>query len=215
MLRKLDDLLSHFDPALARVWTLGPGDSCPRCPWRDRCPNRVRCLHLEASCGVSTRTDGPFRRFPLGLGPVGRVFQEHQPLVANHDLEHLEIAEPLWLTLHAIRGFVAVPLLLAGECVGVLALFSRRELLAADVRGLAAIAELLAMTLHSESSDRSPAAAVPLRLLATIEREAIVRTLEATGGRVSGPRGAAGILGLKPTTLHSRMRKLGVRRLSR
>jgi transcriptional regulator with GAF, ATPase, and Fis domain len=32
---------------------------------------------------------------------------------------------------------------------------------------------------------------------------------------VSGPRGAARILGLKPTTLESRMKKLGVRKPSR
>uniref|UniRef100_A0A832I0X2 DNA binding HTH domain-containing protein n=1 Tax=Eiseniibacteriota bacterium TaxID=2212470 RepID=A0A832I0X2_UNCEI len=51
-----------------------------------------------------------------------------------------------------------------------------------------------------------------LRTLAEIEREAIERALAHTGGRVSGPRGAALILGLKPTTLESRMKKLGVRK---
>jgi hypothetical protein len=33
-----------------------------------------------------------------------------------------------------------------------------------------------------------------------------------TGGRVSGPGGAAEILGLPPTTLESRMKKLGIAR---
>jgi transcriptional regulator with GAF, ATPase, and Fis domain len=33
-----------------------------------------------------------------------------------------------------------------------------------------------------------------------------------TGGRISGPQGAAAILGLKPTTLDSRIKKLGVRK---
>jgi formate hydrogenlyase transcriptional activator len=36
--------------------------------------------------------------------------------------------------------------------------------------------------------------------------------LEHAGGRVSGPRGAAAILHMKPTTLQSRLKKLGVRR---
>jgi transcriptional regulator with GAF, ATPase, and Fis domain len=52
----------------------------------------------------------------------------------------------------------------------------------------------------------------PLRSLAAIQREAIEQVLAHTGGRVSGPRGAAAILGLKPTTLHSRMKKLAVKR---
>ncbi|HKQ57337.1 MAG TPA: helix-turn-helix domain-containing protein, partial [Candidatus Eisenbacteria bacterium] len=51
------------------------------------------------------------------------------------------------------------------------------------------------------------------RTLAEIEREAIERVLVQTGGRISGPRGAATVLGLKPSTLASRMQKLGVRRL--
>ncbi len=93
-----------------------------------------------------------------------------------------------------------------------MALFSRRELLDPDVRGLAAAAELLAQGVPPAPSADSHAALVPLRSLAAIEREAIERTLAATRGRVSGPRGAARILGLKPTTLHSRMRKLGIRR---
>ncbi|MGH7731026.1 MAG: helix-turn-helix domain-containing protein, partial [Candidatus Eiseniibacteriota bacterium] len=50
------------------------------------------------------------------------------------------------------------------------------------------------------------------RTLAEIQREAIERMLAQTGGRISGPRGAAAALGLKPSTLVSRMEKLGVRR---
>ncbi|MBA4790852.1 MAG: AAA family ATPase, partial [Rhizobiales bacterium] len=38
--------------------------------------------------------------------------------------------------------------------------------------------------------------------------------LEAAGGRVSGPGGAAERLGLKPTTLASRMKTLGLARSS-
>ena len=44
------------------------------------------------------------------------------------------------------------------------------------------------------------------------EREHIVSVLDRTGWRVSGDRGAAEILGLKPTTLESRMKKLGISR---
>jgi formate hydrogenlyase transcriptional activator len=44
------------------------------------------------------------------------------------------------------------------------------------------------------------------------EREHIVRTLEQFGWRVRGPHGAAQVLGIKPTTLESRMAKLGIQR---
>jgi transcriptional regulator with GAF, ATPase, and Fis domain len=44
------------------------------------------------------------------------------------------------------------------------------------------------------------------------QRRHIVGVLETTGWRVSGKGGAAELLGMKPTTLYSRMTKLGIRR---
>jgi formate hydrogenlyase transcriptional activator len=46
--------------------------------------------------------------------------------------------------------------------------------------------------------------------LEATEREAILRTLRETNGVLGGPRGAAARLGMKRTTLQSRMRKLGM-----
>jgi formate hydrogenlyase transcriptional activator len=48
------------------------------------------------------------------------------------------------------------------------------------------------------------------RTLKENERDQILAALEATGWRVSGPAGAAVRLGLKPTTLEARMKKLGI-----
>ena len=47
---------------------------------------------------------------------------------------------------------------------------------------------------------------------AEAERRAILHALERAGWRISGRGGAAEVLGLKPTTLHAKMKKLGVRR---
>lgn len=64
--------------------------------------------------------------------------------------------------------------------------------------------------------DLPGAAAAPVvrgpATLAEAECEHIQRVLEATGGRIRGAGGAAEILGVKPTTLESRMAKLGLRR---
>jgi PAS domain S-box-containing protein len=48
--------------------------------------------------------------------------------------------------------------------------------------------------------------------LAELERDYIVEVLAQTRGQIRGPRGAAERLGLKPTTLESRMLKLGIPR---
>ncbi|MFW5686498.1 MAG: helix-turn-helix domain-containing protein, partial [Spirochaetota bacterium] len=47
-----------------------------------------------------------------------------------------------------------------------------------------------------------------------VVRTHIERALETTGGRVYGEGGAAELLGLKPTTLQSRMAKLGISRVA-
>ncbi|WP_398577174.1 sigma 54-interacting transcriptional regulator [Stigmatella hybrida] len=48
--------------------------------------------------------------------------------------------------------------------------------------------------------------------LARVQREHILRVLSLTKGRIYGPGGAAELLGLKPSTLQSRMKKLGIAR---
>ena len=49
-------------------------------------------------------------------------------------------------------------------------------------------------------------------IFADAERRAILDSLRRADGRVSGKGGAAALLGLRPTTLHAKMKKLGVSR---
>jgi PAS domain S-box-containing protein len=50
------------------------------------------------------------------------------------------------------------------------------------------------------------------KTLEEVEREYIIHTLQNTGWRIEGPHGAANILGLNPSTLRTRMIKLGIQR---
>jgi formate hydrogenlyase transcriptional activator len=56
------------------------------------------------------------------------------------------------------------------------------------------------------------APSVPIATMEEAERQHILRALRQTEWRISGPKGAAKMLGMKRTTLQARMRKLGVRR---
>ena len=60
--------------------------------------------------------------------------------------------------------------------------------------------------------EQVPHEVVPTQTLEEVEREYIIRTLENTGWRIEGPYGAARILGLNPSTLRTRMLKLGIQR---
>ena len=59
---------------------------------------------------------------------------------------------------------------------------------------------------------RPDLALAPSATLATAERQHIRRVLEETGWQVDGPNGAAVRLGMKRTTLQSRIKKLGIQR---
>jgi formate hydrogenlyase transcriptional activator len=62
-----------------------------------------------------------------------------------------------------------------------------------------------------ENSDEVPASA-SVSTLEQAEREHILRALQQTQWRIGGPKGAAGLLDMKRTTLQARMRKLNIRR---
>src|SRR5438093_13669542 len=96
----LEDLIAPCDGALGRVWRLRPGDLCETCPMRSECRDRTTCLHLVMSAGLTTRLDGPFRRFPIGAREVGRVLSTATPFVSNESLDSLQVADRAWLALH-------------------------------------------------------------------------------------------------------------------
>jgi formate hydrogenlyase transcriptional activator len=71
-------------------------------------------------------------------------------------------------------------------------------------------AETLALPDRPLSS--APVIAAGIRSLEDAERDAILSALTGAGWRISGPGGAAELLGVKPTTLHAKMKKLGIAR---
>jgi len=67
-------------------------------------------------------------------------------------------------------------------------------------------------TLHVEGFGASDATEARRMTLGDMEKKHIIQILEGTGWRVSGRKGAAQVLGLKESTLRSRMQKLGIKR---
>ncbi len=85
-----------------------------------------------------------------------------------------------------------------------------------ELRNVIERAAIITTSHHLVVPAPRPPAGMPLpplaRTLAELEADHIRAVLESTGGRVRGPGGAAERLGLKPTTLESRMARLGVAR---
>lgn len=119
--------------ALARVWLIGPGDICATCVFKSECPDQTQCLHLVASAGHSRldtavvwdRTDGAFRRFPVGVRKVGWIAANGKGIEVRSDLATSDwVANPEWVRKEGIDGFVGQPLVHHGQVLGVLAVFA-------------------------------------------------------------------------------------------
>ena len=169
----------------------------------------IAATHVDLERAVE---QGTFRRdlyyrlavFPLTLPPLRERLEDLEPLCAVLLAEQAHRTGRAGLSLHPdalarLRGY-AWP---------------------GNVRELANALERAAIlcpeaTITPEHLHFTPCGAAPLTdetlTLDELQRLHIERTLQATRGRISGPDGAARRLGLKPTTLRSRMDKLGVRR---
>jgi transcriptional regulator with GAF, ATPase, and Fis domain len=122
--------------ALARIWLIGPGDSCANCRMATDCDDRRRCLHLAASFGNAkdgtsdwSGLDGDFRRFPLGVRKIGRIGTSGEGLlIENTEDDRQWLARPQWARDEGIRSFAGHPMTFHGEMLGVLGVFSRAEI---------------------------------------------------------------------------------------
>jgi len=75
--------------------------------------------------------------------------------------------------------------------------------------GVLDLTDFVGEPLDVDSSARAPDGS---RSLVDVERDHIQLVLETVGWRIEGAAGAAQVLGLRPSTLRTRMRKLGIQR---
>ncbi|MDJ0869540.1 MAG: sigma 54-interacting transcriptional regulator [Myxococcota bacterium] len=152
--RIVRELCNQPDVALARIWTLAPGDQCGTCPMRAECPRHVPCLHLAASAGRPldpdadwSRLDGAFRRVPVGVRKIGRVARGESLCVEEIASDAQWIARPDWARAERIQGFGGAPLAVQGEVLGVLGVFTRSRFCPDTVAWLRIIADHAASAL--------------------------------------------------------------------
>ena len=186
-----------------------------------------------AGGGTYSRLDGDFRCIAVGAGKIGQIAASGEPLVAKSlrgDEEWL--ANPGWIARQGVRAFVGFPLTANDRVHGVVAIFARTSPTDSDLDDLRLIADLTAIRAHHlqrehehNARDRSPVA-TPARIeadraivtradLRAMERQTIEAALARTGGKVFGADGAAALLGMKPTTLASRIKALDVLKAGR
>ncbi|HIK08201.1 MAG TPA: PAS domain S-box protein [Trichormus sp. M33_DOE_039] len=108
-----DAMVKYLNAAFARIWTLNEAENI---------------LELQASSGIYTHIDGNHSRVPVGKFKIGLIAQERRPHLTNEVLTDPRVGDKAWAKQEGLVAFAGYPLILDGNLIGVMAMFSRQAL---------------------------------------------------------------------------------------
>lgn len=144
----------------------------------------------------------PLRERPEDIPMLASYFVSKYSKLLNKDIRRIDREAMKALTAYAWPGNVR-------EMENVI---ERAVILCES--GKLELKDTLSPAVRPSASGRGPNPTGQLPTLVELERDHIIEVLKKTRGRIYGPYAAAAILGLKPTTLQSRIKKLGISKVS-
>ncbi|MDB4995004.1 MAG: domain S-box-containing protein, partial [Myxococcaceae bacterium] len=128
-------IVRQLGASFARIWTLNAA---------------TNVLELQASAGMYTQIDGPDARVPVGELKIGLIAEERRPHLSNDVENDPRIGDPEWARREGMRSFAGHPLLVGGELVGVMAMFSRTPLTGVALTALGTVADAIAVRIRGK-----------------------------------------------------------------
>jgi two-component system cell cycle sensor histidine kinase/response regulator CckA len=130
-------LVRHLDVIGACIWTFSES---------------AQELELQAGSGLSPALSNSYAAVSLDDPLIGNIVRQRRPvhLAATDDLA---IPDPAWVERNRISTFAGCPLLVGNRTVGVLGVFSRRQLPSFVVESLTAIADQLAVGIERRRAE--------------------------------------------------------------
>ena len=132
-------MVQHLDAAFGRIWTVDKGQEV---------------LKLEASAGLYTHLDGPHSRIPVGKFKIGLIAQEAKAHLTNDVQRDARVSDKEWARREGMIAFAGHPLIVDGQVVGVMAMFSRQTLGDATINALAVAADSIAVAIRRNKAER-------------------------------------------------------------
>jgi PAS domain S-box-containing protein len=158
-----DAVVRIFDADFARIWMIKPGDRCEdgcihaQATEKEHiCRFRDRCLHLMASSGRYTHTNGQVHaRVPFGCYKIGKIAAADEPkFLTNEVTTDPRVHNNAWAKELGLVSFAGYRL---GDNtvqpLGVLALFSKQAISSEDDSFLELIAHSTSWVMHSEREE--------------------------------------------------------------
>jgi PAS domain S-box-containing protein len=133
-------IVRHLDAAFARIWTLSDDG---------------KMLELQASAGMYTHLGGPHSEIPMGQFKIGMIAQERKPHLTNDVLNDPRISNRAWAEKEGMASFAGYPLSVGDRTIGVLAMFSRKQLTPDTTETLASGADLIAQGIERKRAQEA------------------------------------------------------------
>jgi transcriptional regulator with GAF, ATPase, and Fis domain len=188
--------------------------------------NRLGTLNLMASAGTPSgggsysRLEDEFREMAVADATIARIAEARKPFVVRGIRgDEGWLTNPGWVARQSVRAFISFPMIEDEQPIGVFAMFDRDMPSDEQLTQLQLAVDLAASRVADLLERPTPTPGVPPPI--TVVTRAEVRRLEkanieaalaATRGKIFGDDGAARLLGMRPTTLASRMKALGISR---
>ncbi|MBA3460643.1 MAG: PAS domain-containing protein [Deltaproteobacteria bacterium] len=131
-------IVTNLNVAFARLWTVDESGTT---------------LLLQASAGMYTHIDGPHKAVPIGSFKIGLIASEREPHLTNDVLNDPRVGNPEWARKEKMVAFAGYPLLVDGELVGVLAMFSRQVMHEDTMSALGGIADTIAQGIERRRAE--------------------------------------------------------------
>jgi PAS domain S-box len=141
MLARCTEVMAKLlDASFVRIWTLN---------------ERENVLELQASSGMYTHLNGPHSRIQVGQYKIGQIAQERLPHLTNKVIGDPRVSDQDWAIREGMKSFAGYPLMVEDQLLGVLGMFSRKELPPATIDAIGAAANFIALGIRRKMSEES------------------------------------------------------------
>ena len=173
-------MVKHIDAAFARIWTYN---------------SKENVLELEASAGMYTHIDGAHSRVPFGKFKIGLIAMERMPHQTNSVIGDPRVHDQDWAKREGMVAFAGYPLIVEDNLVGVMAMFSRKQLGDTTLKSLSMVADMLALGIQQKRADEQLRESEErFRTIVETATEAIILA-DDKGNIISWNKGAQNIFG--------------------
>ncbi len=133
-------LVQSLDAAFVRIWTFN---------------EKKGALELQSSAGMYTHIDGDHSIIPVGMYKIGLIAKERKPHLTNAVIGDPGVHNQEWAKREEIVSFAGYPMIVEDRLIGVLALFSKKQLSDDILKILASVSDNVAIGIDRKQMEES------------------------------------------------------------